>query len=475
MADTLATKLSELEALAQSPNATVAQIARDNLEKLRIESEMGDSPVSVALQELTRILEEQTTGTGGGGAGGNVNAEEVRKIVKSTLATDGVVDFNSLSEGLKKAIKSGKGKAGTITIETPIGKFKAANEEIEKLETKLFQNLISDSLARNNIYLFGSAGTGKTFMAGELAKYFGYELVTLTCNQYTSPLDIVGGQTIEGYQMGKLEIAWGNKKPDGSKVNGAVLLLDELPKLDPNTAGILNDALAKVKNVKVFTPDKDTPVQELLARGDHIELPNGDLMQVPTIENGKSQKIAMRNIIIVATGNTKLNEVDADYVANFQQDLSLQDRFVGSVYEVFNDYEFEKNVVMRDFLFIWNYMIKLREKINELAYNNMAFVSLRIMLSLKWTHKVALEVKSGDIKQSGLESAKTVIDGVESFLSLFNKSQQQKLKEETDYDAFVTNAVLHMELPINEQNTEEDIKEADALLKKWKESRPTTV
>jgi MoxR-like ATPase len=41
----------------------------------------------------------------------------------------------------------------------------------------------------------------------------------------------------------KLPIGDGRK----DKVDGCVLLLDELPKIDPNTAGILNDALAKVK------------------------------------------------------------------------------------------------------------------------------------------------------------------------------------------------------------------------------------
>lgn len=464
-------ELERLEALASSNNPTVAQVAKDELERLKMQANMGDSPISMALAELTEALNMASEGDGR--YSGGVDAEEVRKIVRQVLSKDGVVDFDSLSAGLKKAIQSGSGKAGQVTIETPIGTYKSAGKNIEKLNTDLFQNLISDTLARNNIYLFGSAGTGKTFMAGELAKFFQWDLITLTCNQYTSPLDIIGGQTIEGYQMGKLEQAWGNRKPDGSKMNGAVLLLDELPKLDPNTAGILNDALAKVKNVKIFTPTEDTPVAELLAKGNYIELPNGDLMEVPTIENGKSQKIPMRNIVIVATGNTKLNEVDADYVANFQQDLSLQDRFVGSVYEVFNDYEFEKNVVMRDFLFLWNYLIKLREKINELQYNNMAFVSLRIMLSLKWTHKVYLQYQDGEIKQDGLEKPKNVIDGIDSFLSLFNSSQQKMLKDETDYEGFVATAALHMELPINEQNTEEDIAEANRLLSAWQQKMAT--
>lgn len=53
----------------------------------------------------------------------------------------------------------------------------------------------------------------------------------------------------------------------------------------------------------------------------------------------------MKKIFIVATGNSKLNEADKDYEANFKQDLSLQDRFAGSTYELIIDpsYELKKH------------------------------------------------------------------------------------------------------------------------------------
>jgi len=97
---------------------------------------------------------------------------------------------------------------------------------------------------------------------------------------------------------------------DGSKreVAGAVLILDELPKIDPNTAGILNEALAKVKDFKF---DKKTKQ-----------------IKAPTIRNGRNEVLELKNLFVIATGNVPLNTIDPDYEANFKQDLSLQDRFV---------------------------------------------------------------------------------------------------------------------------------------------------
>ena len=90
---------------------------------------------------------------------------------------------------------------------------------------------------------------------------------------------MVGGQTIDGYQKGKLEIAWSNVDENGNDFNGAVLCLDEMPKLDPNTAGLLNSALAKVK------------------------LPNA------TIRNGRGQSISKGKLVIILRFYSKTSQV----------------------------------------------------------------------------------------------------------------------------------------------------------------------
>ena len=167
------------------------------------------------------------------------------------------------------------------------------------------------------------------------------------CSSDLSPIDILGGQTIDGYQEGKLSMAWSNEVVNANGIKekklGCVLILDELPKIDPNTAGILNDALAKVKN---YSYDDKTG----------LAIP-------PTIRNGKNEVLTLGNLFIVATGNVPLNTIDPDYEANFKQDLSLQDRFIGSTYKVNVDYEYEFKNIMKGYAFIWIYLQKVRDSI----------------------------------------------------------------------------------------------------------------
>ena len=105
-----------------------------------------------------------------------------------------------------------------------------------KDETQNLLKIIDGIVLGNNVMLIGCAGTGKTFLAEKVASVIGLDVEVINCNQFTSPIEINGGQTIEGYQEGKLIKAWST---------GKLLILDELPKLDPNTTGILNEALAK--------------------------------------------------------------------------------------------------------------------------------------------------------------------------------------------------------------------------------------
>jgi cobaltochelatase CobS len=200
---------------------------------------------------------------------------DIRKAVNEELNLRKITE-SDLSPSLLALLHSTR--KVQLTINKMFGITTTSSASASTLNRPLTQLILSDVMARNNTYLYGGAGTGKTFIAEEIAQLLGWTTILLNCNQFTSPLDILGGQTIEGYQQGKLSMAWENKiiNPDGKeeKVEGVVLILDELPKIDPNTSGLLNDGLAKIKDaVKV------------------VELANGSKIEVqPTISNGKLEE-----------------------------------------------------------------------------------------------------------------------------------------------------------------------------------------
>jgi cobaltochelatase CobS len=392
---------------------------------------------------------------------GYTSGIDVRKEIEDVLRAR-KINESDLSDSLRALIQSSRKIELTITQLNAQPKVTSTTDAF--LQRPLTQMLLSDMRARNNAYLYGAAGTGKTYMAEEIAKLLGWELITINCSQYTSPLDILGGQTIEGYQEGRVSMAWENVvyESDGSsrKVDGVVLLLDELPKIDPNTAGIMNDALAKVKN---FSEDAATGV-----------------LNRPSIRNGKGVTLYLQNMFVIATGNVPLNTIDPDYEANFKQDLSLQDRFVGSTYKVGYDYGFEYNVIMSGYAFIWIFLVKVREAIVDLRAQSQAFVSMRIMINAKETYRtyrdVMDEIQTG--KANLISKPKTLIDTMDEFFKLFKDAQREEIVKVVDYDGFKRTVAEKNKMPYihsgnkvaNDFNTAAEITEAQALIEKYNKS-----
>jgi cobaltochelatase CobS len=393
---------------------------------------------------------------------GYTSAIDIRKEIEDILKAR-KINENDLSDSLRAIIQSTKKIELTITQLNASPKITKAISAF--LEKPLTQMLLSDMRARNNSYLYGGAGTGKSYTAEELANLLGWELITINCSQYTSPLDILGGQTIEGYQEGRVSMAWQNKIVDADgtlrQVDGVVLLLDELPKIDPNTAGVMNDALAKVKNFRV---DEKT----------------GSVIR-PTIRNGKGVTLELQNLYVIATGNVPLNTIDPDYEANFKQDLSLQDRFIGSTYKVGFDYGFEFNVIMSGYAFIWIFLVKVREAIIDLKAQSQAFVSMRIMTNAKETYRtyrdVLEEIKTG--KANLISQPKTLEDTMDEFFMLFKPAQKEAIIDAVNYEGFKQIVREKNKMPYqhssmkiaNDFNTPLEVMEANALIEKYNESQ----
>jgi len=262
--------------------------------------------------------------------------------------------------------------------------------------------------------------THNTFTAERVAEILNRDFMVLNCSQYTSPTEILGGQTIEGYKDGKLIVSWRD---------GKILILDEMPKLDPNTAGLLNDALAKSsktrQNAKINSTNPSEP-------------------PIPRNEN----------FAVIGTGNVYPNKPNpAGYVGNNQQDLSLLDRFSGSVYFVDYSQYIDEESCRYKFLYdmlVGNYHEYIKAKRDNKALptprglrtiieannmKNMALVSYRTIIAFRVGFEIelvrAIAKKQGDTGIS--DKGKTVLSTFESYLVAFGDDAKQVLIRESGY------------------------------------------
>jgi cobaltochelatase CobS len=351
-------------------------------------------PAAASDDDFIKAMLSTIATTMASGEGSGVDSPTVRAMIKEYLK-DEKVKLDELDKSILEEIK----KNQTVILDIPaFGKKIEINSKTSRIPN--FYEIIDDVLAGNNVYLIGEAGGGKTYTAEMVAKTLQREYVALNCSQYTSPLEILGGQSIEGFKEGKLIDCWRN---------GKILILDEMPKLDANTAGLFNDALAKSSKTR---PNSEAKI-------------NSANPEEPPIERAS-------DFAVIATGNIYPNEPPApQYRGNNQQDLSLLDRFSGSVY--FTEFDRNTDEDTTRFAFLYDFLVGnyyeymdaklkgnalpeprgLRTVIESLNLKNLALVSYRTNIAFRVGFEYEL------VRAIAKKEGKNVEDKGKNFLKTF--------------------------------------------------------
>ena len=286
----------------------------------------------------------------------------------------------------------------------------------ETTQIPAFLKVLDDLALGNNVYLVGVAGTGKTTLAEKIAyARFGRRehdgkqppFITISCNQWTSPIDIKGGQTIEGYKEGGLIEAWRD---------GKLLILDEMPKLDANTAGILNDALAKTAK-------------------------EGAL-----IFNGLNNPIKKHSQFgCIATGNVIGKGASGHYVGNNKQDASLLDRFSSCIYLIGFNEVLERQLiypaVVELCIKIRNAILRYEGKTEREGAAMEDIMTLRTMIQLQRVYELEMKRELGLDDPFGkpikkVPGGKTLKDGLESYFLAISKDKADHIKATVEIEGF---------------------------------------
>ena len=325
---------------------------------------------------------------------------------------------------------------------------------------KTTKSIIADLIAGNNVYLYGVAGTGKTVLAENIATYLGEGDGTATgsgagkrtinCSQWTSPTEIRGGQTITGYKQGTMIEAWRN---------GDILILDELPKLDPNTAGLLNDVLSKTADL----PETDDfgNVIWRTASGDVRWTYTTDGAGIKIYKGGFKPEFAMelqatdenalnayiqdcynkaKRFGIIGTGNTDMKTISTKFGGNNRQDYSLVDRFSGAYYNITFEYtqQFEGKKTfstVRYFMYKIRYFLAKQKDVAESVSARTVLNVNRVFLQeMLITIQSPLSIKINN--QTPTEPLKTFAESIINFLNTLPSQLYSDFN--TDNPSFLT-------------------------------------
>ena len=167
----MAMNIEQLQSIISDPDtsaenlALAQQMLADEERRLadvgaaRMQVAVGDTDAALAatLEGFKKLLERKN-------AGANISMADIRRAVNEEL-TVRKINMSDLSPDLLQFLNSTRAVTFTLKMMN-ISTTTDTTDDV--LNRPLTQKLLCDVMARNNAYLYGGAGTGKTFIAEEI-------------------------------------------------------------------------------------------------------------------------------------------------------------------------------------------------------------------------------------------------------------------------------------------------------------------
>ena len=213
-------------------------------------------------------------------------------------------EFQAKITEAEKAAAEAKGKERIVKVVVESfrdGKKKAEKEHVATFHSQ-FERLTKLVQARENVFIYGPTGSGKTFIAKQLADIVQLPFYFLSCSQGMSEASLAG-RLLPG-KGGNFEY-WESEFVKAYE-NGGIFLIDEIDAADANVLLIVNSALAN--NRFAIPGRRDKPYAE-----------------------------RHPDFICIAAANTLGTGSDRMYAGRSKLDVSTLDRF--GIGKVFIDYD----------------------------------------------------------------------------------------------------------------------------------------
>lgn len=216
-------------------------------------------------------------------------------------------------------------------------------KKVEGIMPKEFDHILRLASLRINVFLTGPTGCGKTFLARKVAEALDLEFSSVSVTIGMSKSDVLG------YMLPIKEGGAFDYVPAPFVTafeKGGVFLFDEIDNGDPNTLGIINQALA-----------------------------NGEFYLPQRVGNNRVER--HKDFVCIAAANTFGTGADAMYVGRSQLDAATMDRFASGMVQLDYSDEVEQALVDSEVL---EWGRELRGKVDKLKLQRV--VSTRLLLEL---------------------------------------------------------------------------------------------